>query len=209
MRDVGALRCVDGSTLLVIPVPSFDRGGTPYEITLELRRDGASFGSVGERCGHALAALSRLLATARSDDSPQATTWPDQDDRFPDPPLDRALRATGCGHDLGSYLPKERELFAFRCRDRGDLASTGELRCSLRTSCRWIAVPARDGNGTGQWRIARRAVLEAWGAGGHGVRAVLTSGELAGFLTELLREAERAGADYRDLTVGVVTRRSR
>jgi hypothetical protein len=205
---VGGLRCVDGSSLVVLPVPSNDRGGTPYEITLELKRDGAPFGSVGERCGHALAALSRLLAVARCDDSPQAMAWPDLDDRFPDPPLDRALRATGCGHDLGPNLPKERELFAFRCRDRGDLASTGELRCALRTSCAWVA--SQDGaRSGGQWRIARRAVLEAWGAGGRGVRAVLTSGELAGFLAELLREAERAGASYRDLTDGVVSRRSR
>lgn len=193
-------------------MPSCDRGGTPFEITLELERDGAPFGSVGERCGHALASLSRLLTAARSEGSPQATAWPDPDDRFPDPPLERALRATGCGHDLGPHLPKERELFAFRCRDRGDLASTGELRCSLRTSCCWIALQSRAGdavNGTGQWRVARRAVLEAWGASGRGVRAVLTSSELAGFLTELLREAERAGASYRDLIDGVLSRRSR
>jgi hypothetical protein len=52
-------------------------------------------------------------------------------------------------------------------------------------------------------------VLDAWGASGRGVRAVLTSGELAGFLTDLLREAERRGAGYRDLIDGVVTRRSR
>jgi hypothetical protein len=206
---VGRLRCVDGSSLVVIPVPSRDRGGTPYEITLELERDGAPFGSVGERCGHVLAALSRLLAAARCDDSQQASAWPEPDDRFPDPPLERALRATGCGHDLGPHMPKERELFAFRCRDRGDLASTGELRCSLRTSCCWIAAQPSGANGTGQWRVARRAVVEAWGASGRGVRAVLTSGELAGFLTDVLREAERAGTSYRDLTDGALSRRSR
>ena len=200
MRPVTGLRCLDGSSLVIVPVPSRDRRGTPYEITLELVRDGGPFGAVGERCGHALAALSRLLTAARSDDSPQANAWPDSDDRFPDPPLDRALRATGCGHDLGAYLPREREFFAFRCRDRGDLASTGELRCTLRTSCCWAG---------GQWRIARRAVLDAWGASGRGVRVVLTSGELSGFLAELLQEAERLGAGYRDLIDGVVTRRSR
>jgi hypothetical protein len=194
---VRGLRCVDGSSLVIIPVPSHDRSGRPYEITLELVRDGGPFGAVGERCGHALAALARLLAAARSDDSPQAGAWADPDDRFPDPPLDRALCATGCGHDLDAALPKERELFAFRCRDRGDLASTGELRCALRTSCCWVA--QRDGPacGGGQWRIARRAVLEAWGASGRGVRAVLTSGELYGFLNDLLREAERVGAGSR------------
>jgi hypothetical protein len=202
---VKGLRCVDGSSLVILPVPSRDRSGTPYEITLELIRDGGRFGAVGERCGHALATLSRLLAAARSDDSPQASAWPDADDRFPDPPLDRALRATGCGHDLGSSLPRERELFAFRCRDRGDLASTGELRCTLRTSCCWI----RSASGAGQWRVGRRAVLDAWGASGRGVRIVLTSGELSGFLADLLREAERMGAGYRDLIDGTLTRRSR
>jgi hypothetical protein len=203
------VRCVDGSSLVIVPVPSYDRGGTPYEITLELMRDGGPFGSVGERCGHALAALARLLATARADESPQASAWPDPDDRFPDPPLDRALRATGCRHDLGAHLPKERELFAFRCRDRGDLASTGELRCTLRTSCCWVAQGDGPARGGGQWRVGRRAVLEAWGASGRGVRAVFTSGELAGFLTELLRDAERVGAGYRNLLDRVVTRRSR
>jgi hypothetical protein len=194
---------------MIVPVPSYDRSGTPYEITLDLVRDGGPFGSVGERCGHALAALCRLLADARSDESPQASAWPDPDDRFPDPPLDRALRAIGCRHDLGAYLPKERELFAFRCRDRGDLASTGELRCTLRTSCRWVA--ERDGAAYegGRWRVGRRAVLEAWGASGRGVRAVLTSGELARLLAELLRDAERVGAGYRELLGGAVARRAR
>lgn len=194
---------------MIVPVPSRDRGGRPYEITLELMRDGGPFGSVGERCGHALAALARLLAAARSDESPQANAWPDPDDRFPDPPLERALRATGCRHDLGGHLPKERELFAFRCRDRGDLASTGELRCALRTSCRWVVQGNGPAHGDGQWRVARRAVLDAWGAGGRGVRAVLTSGELATLLAELLRDAERAGTGRRNLLNGVVARRSR
>ena len=194
---------------MIIPVPSHDRSGTPYEITLELVRDGLSFGTVGERCGHTLAALARLLAGARSEVSLQACAWPDPDDRFPDPPLDRALRATGCGHDLGGSLPKERELFAFRCRDRGDLASTGELRCTLRTSCRWVAGGDDAPYGGGQWRLARRAVLEAWGASGRGVRAVLTSGELSRFLSELLREAERVAAGYRARLRGIGPRRSR
>ncbi|MEV4258000.1 hypothetical protein AB0J52_32970, partial [Spirillospora sp. NPDC049652] len=45
----------------------------------------------------------------------------------------------------------------------------------------------------GRWRLARRAVLEAWGAGGRGVRAVLTAGQLAEFLADLLAEADRLG----------------
>lgn len=156
-------------------------------MTLQLVRDGTSFGTVGERCGFFLADLARRLAAARQDGSPQARRWPDPDDRFPD-----------------SAGTKDPELFAFRYRDRGDLASTGELRCTLRTTAYWIAAqPGKEGGGS--WRLARRAVVEAWGAGGRGVRAVLTSGELAGFLSDLLREAERAGASYRELTMGAST----
>ena len=35
------LRCLDGSALTVVPVAAVDRGGAPFEVTLELRRDGA------------------------------------------------------------------------------------------------------------------------------------------------------------------------
>lgn len=176
------LRCLDGSSLAVVPVASVDRGGTPFEVTLELRRDGDSFGAVGERCGHALAALAGRVAAARADGSPQAARWPDPDDRFPDPP------------QLGAA--REPELFAFRYRDRGDLVSTGELRCTLRTSSMWLG-PRQSARG--RWRVARRAVIDAWGAGGRGVRAVLTSAELSVFLADVLAEAERAGASYRDV----------
>ncbi|WP_433333795.1 hypothetical protein [Spirillospora sp. CA-294931] len=170
---------MDGSSLDVVPVASVDRGGRPFEVTLELRRDGDSFGAVGERCGYFIAGLAERVAAARADDSPEAARWPDPEDRFP-APRDGA---------------REPELFFFRYRDRGDLASTGELRCTLRTSSAWIG---RQDSSGGHWRVARRAVIEAWGAGGRGVRAVLTSSELARFLADLLSEAERAGASYRD-----------
>ncbi|SNR50524.1 hypothetical protein [Actinomadura mexicana] len=173
------LRCLDGSDLAVVPVASLDRGGTPFEVTLELWRDGDSFGAVGERCGYFLAGLAARVATARADGSPQAARWPDPADRFPDPvPGDTA---------------REPELFAFRYRDRGDVMSTGELRCSLRTSSMWVG---RQQSAAGRWRVARRAVVEAWGASGRGVRAVLTSAELARFLADLLAEAERARAGH-------------
>ncbi|MFC4050348.1 hypothetical protein ACFOY4_11685 [Actinomadura syzygii] len=168
------LRCLDGSDLAVVPVASLDRGGNPFEVTLELRRDGDSFGSVGERCGYFLADLARRVAEARTDGSAQAARWPDPDDRFPDPsPGDPS---------------REPELFAFRYRDRGDVISTGELRCALRTSSMWLG---GQQSAAGRWRVARRAVLEAWGAGGRGVRAVLTSADLARFLAELLAQADR------------------
>ncbi|MFB4296026.1 hypothetical protein [Actinomadura sp. NTSP31] len=170
------LRCLDGSVLDVVPVPSLDRGGTPFEVTLELRRDGDTFGAVGERCGYFLADLARRVAAARADGSPQAARWPDPDDRFPDPPPGGAAR--------------EPELFAFRYRDRGDVISTGELRCTLRTSSMWVG---RQQSAAGRWRVARRAVIEAWGASGRGVRAVLTSADLARFLAGVLADADRAG----------------
>ncbi|MFI6517137.1 hypothetical protein ACIBF1_16405 [Spirillospora sp. NPDC050679] len=185
---MGRLRCLDGTSLAVVPVPSRDRGGVPFEVTLELRRDGDSFGAVGERCGYFLAGLAERVAAARAEDSPQAARWPDPDDRFPDP-------RTGPRPEQA----REPELFAFRYRDRGDLASTGELRCTLRTSSTWVGPPEADRAADGRWRVARRAVIDAWGAGGRGVRAVLTSAELARFLGDLLAEAERAGASYRDL----------
>jgi hypothetical protein len=195
VRFVGGLRCVDGSSLQVIPVPSHDRGGTTFEVTLELRRDGESFGSVGERCGFFLADLTLRLARARAETSPQARLWPDPDDRFPGP----------------DGFSREPELFAFRHRDRGDRAGTGELRCWLRTSSLWMTGREEEGpdGPYGSWRIARRAVLEAWGASGRGVRAVLTSGELSRFLHELLEEAAHAGANYGDLMGDATAGRSR
>ncbi|MFD0685070.1 hypothetical protein [Actinomadura fibrosa] len=176
------LRCLDGSDLAVVPVASLDRGGRPFEVTLELRRDGDSFGAVGQRCGHLLADLAVRVAAARADGSPQSAEWPDPDDRFPDP------------RGGGDAAAREPELFAFRYRDRADVASTGELRCTLRTSAMWVG---GQRSAAGRWRLARRAVVEAWGAGGHGVRAVLTSADLARFLADVLAEAERAGAGHR------------
>src|SRR4051812_5645482 len=78
LTHVAELRCVDGSRLEVIMVPARDRGGTPYEVTLELRRDGRSFGAVGERCGYFLATLARRVTAARADGSPEAGSWPDE-----------------------------------------------------------------------------------------------------------------------------------
>src|SRR5215470_7558949 len=81
---MGVLRCVDGSVLTVVAVACHDRAGTPYEITLELRRGRRPFASVGERCGFRLAQLAASVTAAR-DDPGQATAWPDPDDRFPEP----------------------------------------------------------------------------------------------------------------------------
>ncbi|HEY2552292.1 MAG TPA: hypothetical protein VGI64_17125 [Streptosporangiaceae bacterium] len=53
------------------------------------------------------------------------------------------------------------------------------------------ARPVR-GSAHGGWRLRRRAVVEVWGAGGIGVRAVLTSAELVAFLDTVLREPDGA-----------------
>ncbi|MFL6055554.1 MAG: hypothetical protein ACJ72W_22040 [Actinoallomurus sp.] len=70
------------------------------------------------------------------------------------------------------------------------------MRCTLRTSYSWLSGPDDRG---GEWRRSRRAVLEAWGTDGRGVRVVLTSAELADFLGTLVGEARLMGADYGDV----------
>ncbi|WP_239162243.1 hypothetical protein [Acrocarpospora phusangensis] len=134
----------------------------PYEITLALHRDGTPYGVVGERCGWFLARVARGVAEARL----KAGGWGDPDDRFPG---------------------GEEELFAFRYRARTDVVGRGELRCQVRTIASW---EPRGGRALGEWRLTRRAFLEAWGGSGVGLRAVLTSAQLATFLEGLVAEAE-------------------
>jgi hypothetical protein len=55
----------------------------------------------------------------------------------------------------------------------------------------------RAAGGPGRWHLSRRAFIEAWGDGGVGVRAVLTSAELVAFLDTVLtgpENPESAGA---------------
>ncbi|WP_231515377.1 hypothetical protein [Herbidospora cretacea] len=147
-----------------------DSAGVPYEITLELFRDGVAYGSVGERCGWFLARLARSVAEARE----CQLAWDDPDDRFPGE-------------------ADEAELFGFRYRSRAEVVGGGELRCQLRLIPVWV--PGRGA--TGRWRLTRRACVEAWGAPGVGLRAVVTSGELLVFLMALVTEAEvRLGTQY-------------
>ncbi|MBO0823455.1 MAG: hypothetical protein J2P27_06300, partial [Actinobacteria bacterium] len=107
------------------------------------------------------------------------------------------------------YVAGDREYFALRSRDRVDPPGTGELRCVLRSSAVWQGecvgvgqrAPRQRGSlrpsvrasagGRGGWRLTRRAVIEAWGAGGVGVRAVLTSAELMAFLDTVLKGLAR------------------
>ena len=179
---MGALRCVDGSVLTVVAVACRDQTGTPYEITLDLRRGRKPFASVGERCGFRLSQLAASVTAAREDPQ-QAAAWPDPDDRFPEP-------GPECGERAGGALRSgEREYFSLRARDRSDLPGSGEFRCVLRDSAEWLGRRGTGAQGQpGGWRLSRRAVIEAWGADGIGLRAVLTSAELVTFLGTVLKE---------------------
>jgi hypothetical protein len=186
---VAELRCVDGSVLGVRPVPVLDRDGVPYELTLELLRDGEPFGEVGERCGYFLAGTARRLRTWRLHDP----------DGFPPSSCESGVRAYAADESadpdatwaaLSRYLPRDRELFCFQARDPDDLGTVGSLRVTLEEQRTWIA------GSPGRWRIDCRAVLEGWGSAGTGVRAVLTSAELEGFLDELVAEFGSVGASY-------------
>ena len=175
---MGVLRCVDGTVLTVLAVACSDRAGTPYEVTLDLRRGRRPFASVGERCGFRLSQLAASVTAAREDPE-QVRAWPDPDDRFPEP---RPVYAE-------AFRPGEREYFSLRSREPGDLPGGGELRCLLRDSADWLGGRGAGAPGqAGRWRLTRRAVIEAWGADGIGLRAVLTSAELVTFLDTVLKE---------------------
>ena len=187
------VRCVDGSVLTVSPVPVLDRDGVPYEITLRLLRDGRLLGEVGERCGWFIATTAARLRAARADGGPDA---------FPASSLEAGLRAWAADEQLPAdeawecferYVPRDRELFAFLSRDPGDLSSAGDLRLTLRTERTWLTIPD---SARGYWRVRCLAVLDAWGAGGAGVRAALTSTELLLLLEQLVQDFADVGTAY-------------
>ena len=195
--------CVDGSVLSVLPVPCRDRDGVPYEVTLRLVRDGAAFGEVGERCGFFLATTAARLRAAR-----------DAGGEYPPGGLEAGLRAWATDRGLDGdeawtaferYLPRDRELFCFRARDPDDLSTAGELRVVLRHERSWLR-PSED-SGRGRWQLRSRAVLEAWGTGGTGVRALLDSAALLAFLEQLLRDCAEVGASYDGVDVVAGLRR--
>ena len=187
------VRCVDGSVLTVSPVPVLDRDGVPYEITLRLLRDGRLFGEVGERCGWFIATTAARLRVARAGGDPDA---------FPASSLEAGLRAWAVDEQLPAdeawecferYVPRDRELFAFLSRDPDDLSSAGDLRLTLRTERTWLTIPD---SARGYWRVRCLGVLDAWGAGGAGVRAVLTSAELLQLLEQLVQDFADVGTAY-------------
>ncbi len=209
MSHVADVTCVDGTTLSVLPDPVLDRDDVPYEMTLRLLRDGQPFGVVGERCGFFLATLATRVEGAINEVGPvadggvgEASVAPE--DRFPPSSMEAGVRAWAADHGqpegaawatLTRYLPRERSLFSFRHRDPDDPARLAELRCSLRTSKQWLTT---DERGLGRWVLRERAVLDAWGDGGQGVRAMLAAPELLSFLRVLLAQADAIGIAYGD-----------
>ena len=167
----------------------------PYEITLDLQRGRKPFASIGERCGFRLSQLATSVTAAREDPA-QAVAWPDPDDRFPEPGQPGSPRRVWSPE----FRPGAREYFSLRSRERSDLPGSGEFRCVLHDSAVWLDQQwpsggrgrlgaVRPGSGRpGGWSLTRRAVIEAWGTDGIGVRAVLTSAELVTFLDTVLRE---------------------
>lgn len=222
---MGELRCVDGSVLSIEPVSCHDRAGRPYEITLSLARDSVPFAAVGQRCGYELAQLAERVSAARGDPAQAAAwPDPDDRFPVPGisesagagtgRAIPRGSRRGGTPRGGGGDVPGDHEYFALRSRDRVDPPGTGELRCVLRSSAVWLGECAGIGqltpprqragqrpsarppaSGHGRWRLTRRAVIEAWGAGGVGVRAVLTSAELVAFLDTVLTGLAAAAAD--------------
>jgi hypothetical protein len=181
--------------LTVTAVACSDRLGTPYEITLALRRGRKPFASIGERCGFRLSQLAASVTAAREDPA-QAVAWPDPDDRFPEPGQRAGQPGSPGLLSRPEFRLGEREYFSLRSRERSDLPGSGEFRCVLRDSAEWVDEQRPSGRrghpdavrpGSG-WSLTRRAVIEAWGADGIGVRAVLTSAELVKFLDTVLRE---------------------
>ena len=222
---MGELRCVDGSVLSVEAVTCRDKVGRPYEITLNLARDSIPFAAVGQRCGYQLSRLAERVSAARLDPAQAAAWPDPDDrfpapvpaDQLPvtdgpardhaaGPPAGRVRAGRGSSARRADYLPGDHEYFALRSRDRGDPPGPGELRCVLRSSAVWLgdcagvghqhrATPRMAAADRGGWRLSRRAVIEAWGSGGVGVRAVLTSAELVAFLNTVVRGLAATGTE--------------
>ena len=178
--------CVDGSVLTLVPVPVVDRSGAAYELTLRLLRDGAPFGEVGECSGWRLSRVAERLRALQEDGRPG----------FPpaahEAVVDSGLVADGDRAALRRLLPRDHELLCLRARDPDDGDPSGELRLWVREDRTWHA--GRDGAG-GRWSLQARAVLDAWGSTGTGVRALLDGPALLRLLDGLAAQAARGRGD--------------
>ena len=193
--------CVDGSVLALLPVARVDRSGAAYEVTLRLLRDGAPFGEVGECSGWRLSRTADQLRVLQSASGPDA---------FPpaayDTVVDQGLVGDGDRAVLRRLLPRDRELLCLRARDPDDGDASGELRLWVREDRTWH--DGRDG-AAGRWSLHARAVLDAWGSTGTGLRALLDGPALLRLLDRLVEEAEdrrddgrlQAGAEAADQEV--------
>lgn len=178
--------CVDGSVLALLPVPRLDRTGAAYEVTLRLLRDGRPFGEVGECSRWRLARVAEQLRAAQASGP----------DAFPpsayDAVLGHGLVEDGGRTVLRRLLPRDRELLCLRARDPDDGEPSGELRLWVREDRTWHA--GCDG-ARGRWSLQARAVLDAWGSDGTGLRALLDGPALLRLLDRLVDEASRARGD--------------
>jgi hypothetical protein len=178
---VAEVVCVDGSVLTLLPVHKLDRSGAAYEATLRLLRDGEPFGEVGECSAWRLARTAEQLRTAQAAGGPDA---------FPPTALEAVL-GHGLVQDgdtavLRRLLPRDPELLSLRARDPDDDDRSGELRLWVREDRTWHE--RRDG-AAGRWSLRARAVLDAWGSAGTGVRALLEGPALLRLLDRLVEEA--------------------
>ena len=185
--------CVDESVLTLLCVPKLDRSGAVFEVTLRLLRDGEPFGDVGECSGWRLARVAEQLRAL------QGTSGPDA---FPpaayDAVLDQGLVEDGDRVVLRRLLPRDRELLCLRARDPDDGDPSGELRLWVREDRTWH--DGQDG-ARGRWSLQARAVLDAWGSAGTGLRALLDGPGLLHLLDELVQEST-AGSDDSRLQTG-------
>ena len=184
---VAEVTCVDGSVLTLLPEPKLDRRGVAYETTLRLLRDGAPFGDVGECSGWRLSRTAERLRDLQAAQGPDAFP-PDAYDAV----LEHGLVQDGSRAVLRRLLPRDRELLSLRARDPDDGDPSGELRLWVREDRTWQE--GRDG-AHGRWTVQVRAVLDAWGAAGVGVRALLDGPALLRLLDRLVEQAGRTAGD--------------
>jgi hypothetical protein len=184
---VAEVTCVDGSVLTLVPVPVTDRTGTAYEVTLRLLRDGVPFGDVGECCGWRLARTADQLRDLQ-ELGPGSGRTPSR--RGPTTPSSTtAWSGTATGRSCGVCCPATGSC----CACARGTPTTATPRASCACGCARTAPGTRAAAlSAGRWSLRTRAVLDAWGSGGTGVRALFDGRSLLELLDRLLDEAPLA-----------------